>query len=269
MKKIKNNGGFTLVECVVAMAVLAIMSLLLAMILSVTVTARNNNRAVESEVDRQVSRIVENADITSEDYTKQIEFKKTDAAGAVIYSETIPGAADVDAHGNSYDIDAERVYDTDAENAEIDALKYDFDRYTVFDNIANGNTTTPPPAAHSNKAYGSEENTISISESNDDDGTKTEIKVKWTVSYNPKVSSDEKALKLILPKDFSDLNFGGMSKNQMLMINKDTVRIQSDNAVSAEIEFVLPRASFDKYVDLQTYFGVGISGVGNSISFTL
>lgn len=45
--KLKSKKGFTLVECVVAMAVLAIMSLLLMMILNVTVMTRNSNMKTE------------------------------------------------------------------------------------------------------------------------------------------------------------------------------------------------------------------------------
>ncbi|MDE6579467.1 MAG: type II secretion system GspH family protein, partial [Ruminiclostridium sp.] len=47
MKKLRRKNGFTLVECVVAMAVLAIMSLLLTMILSVTLKTRNSNMQLE------------------------------------------------------------------------------------------------------------------------------------------------------------------------------------------------------------------------------
>ena len=57
MRKLRKNGGFTLVECVVAMAVLAVMTLGLMMILSVTVKQRNLNTQKERNIDEQVEQV--------------------------------------------------------------------------------------------------------------------------------------------------------------------------------------------------------------------
>lgn len=57
MRKLRKNSGFTLVECVVAMAVLAVMTLGLMMILSVTVKQRNLNTQKERDIDKQVEQV--------------------------------------------------------------------------------------------------------------------------------------------------------------------------------------------------------------------
>ena len=60
MKKLRKNSGFTIVECVVAMAVLAVMALGLMMILNATVRQRNLNTQLERDVDSQVDKVIRN-----------------------------------------------------------------------------------------------------------------------------------------------------------------------------------------------------------------
>lgn len=80
MKKLRKNSGFTLVECIVAMAVLAVMTLGLMMILSVTVKQRNLNTQMEREVDNQVEKVLQGGeDVAAEDIEDgDIVFKNKD-----------------------------------------------------------------------------------------------------------------------------------------------------------------------------------------------
>ncbi len=144
--KLKSKKGFTLVECVVAMAVLAIMSLLLMMILNVTVMTRNSNMKTERELDEQVDKIVQSPS-DKDPITQEIKFvQKVGGKEEVI--EAIPK------HGDEH-IKAEKVYD-DGNEAELDALNYDFNDYDKFDKISKGGGATPAPAdPGSDLVYGS------------------------------------------------------------------------------------------------------------------
>ena len=108
MKKLLKNSGFTLLECIVAMAVLAVMTLGLLMILNVTVKQRNQNSEIERSVDNQAENIVQGnfkvdnaafpeADIDFGVYkitgAKKVYFDGADSSfqlGAVYYVDVAP-----------------------------------------------------------------------------------------------------------------------------------------------------------------------------------
>lgn len=263
MNNLKNKSGFTLVECVVAMAVLAIMSLLLMMILTVTVSARNSNSAMERNIDNQIDKIVDNsADKAA--YTSKIEFK-----GPGGFTEDIPAKGDVDpADGQPYNVIADRYYDSSAD-AAIGALKYDFSNYKNFQEIKNGGgTSNPPPPSGTGKIYGAEKGQITINESVTA-GT-GEKEVTWTVNYNSAApGKTEISVKIILPAGWHDVTFGGSSASKMLMIDDNTVRIESgDASVNAAIKFKISDDNYTAYGTLDKYFKNGV-GTGNTITVNL
>jgi prepilin-type N-terminal cleavage/methylation domain-containing protein len=260
VKKLKSKGGFTLVECVVAMAVLAIMSLLLMSILTITINARNNNQKLENDIDRQVDLIVENGADTAA-YTSQIVFNCPDGAG--VFTEAIP------ANGTD-DIKAEKHYDADAD-AALGAIKYDFSNYKKFQEIKNGGgiPTTPTPSPSGiGKIYGAEKNEITVNESVI--ANIGEKKVTWTVNYNSaKPGAKEIAVKIILPAGWHNVSFGGSSAGKMLMIDENTVRIESgDASVNAAITFDISDDDYTAYGSLDKYFNNG-TGTGNTITVNL
>ncbi len=258
MKVIKNKKGFTLVECIVAMAVLAIMSLLLMSILTITINARNSNQKIEKDIDRQVDLIVGNG-AESIAYTSQIVFNCPDGAG--VFTEAIP------ANGTD-DIKAEKHYDSDAD-AAIGAIKYDFSNYKKFQEIKNGGgTTNPPPASGNGKIYGAESSSIQINENVDNNAG--EKKVTWTVNYSSaKPGANEISVKIILPSGWHDVSFGGTSAGKMLMIDDNTVRIESgDASVNAAITFYISDDNYTAYGSLDKYFNNG-TGTGNTITVSL
>lgn len=66
MKRLIKKCGFSLVECIVAMAVLSIMSLMLATILTASINTRNKNMSIERDLDKQIDNAVkENASETN------------------------------------------------------------------------------------------------------------------------------------------------------------------------------------------------------------
>lgn len=108
MKKLRKKSGFTLVECIVAMAVLSIMSLLLTMILSVALKIRNENMQLEQDLDKQVEKLA-SGDGDKEDYNDGIKFGD---------KFTIPG--------NGSNVEANKVFGDDD---GISKLEFDFSKY--------------------------------------------------------------------------------------------------------------------------------------------
>lgn len=266
MYKIKSKKGFTLVECVVAMAVLAIMSLLLMMMLTVTINARNNNRNLENDIDRQVD-LLAGVGADTAAYTSQIAFEGPDGTGT--FTEIIPAKGEIDASdGQPYNIDAEKYYDS-AADAALGVIKYDFSNYKKFVEIKNGGGTTnpPPPVSGTGKMYGSEKAQITISESVvDGSGEKT---VTWTVSYTPATIAKEMSVKVVLPAGWHDLSFSNTSASRMLLIEDNTVRIGSeDSSITASMTFTISDDSYTAYGGLDKYFKNG-TGTGNSININL
>lgn len=234
MNRFKNKNGFTLVECVVAMAVLAIMSLLLMMILNVTIAARNNNKTLEKELDEQVAKIVQ-APTTADPIAQEIEFVQ---GGAVL--EAIPK------NGDDH-IKAEKVYNDGHQN-EIDALKYDFKNYDKFDQISKGNGATPDPGDNSSKVYGSSDTSkVQISEQSvvnntDPPQTKTiTLRISFTVTaFNANVDT-VKSIKVALPATATDIKVLASSNAKTLLITENVVRIEptAKTTVYADVSFVL------------------------------
>lgn len=257
MKKIKRKKGFTLVECVVAMAVLAIMSLLLMMILTVTINSKNKSTAIEKDIDRQIDSIVGAGAVTTE-YTSEIVFNCPDGAGG-IYTESIPA-------DNNDGIKAKKRYDSTAESA-LGAIQYDFSGYEKFQDIKNGIGSTPPVTGLG-KIYGSEGNPVKITETVVDGSG--EKKVTWTVDYNSaKPDAKEISVKIILPTGWHDISFSGTSAGKMLMIDENTVRIESgDASVNAAITFDISDDDYTAYGSLDKYFNNG-TGTGNTITVNL
>lgn len=131
MKPLKSKKGFTLVECVVAMAVLAIMSLLLTMILSVTLAQRNSNIKSEKEIDKQVENIVgDKGTVETKDISSDIKFF---ANGAEL-GDVIPG--------NTDGAKAEKI-EHQGDGVNFDSLDYDL---TAIRNSRTSPTESSPAA---------------------------------------------------------------------------------------------------------------------------
>ncbi len=268
MKKLRNKKGFTLVECIVAMAVLAIMSLMLMMILNITVAARNNNMSLEKELDKQVEQLVQ-APTTSETISQKIEFIQ-ESGGTSAIIDAIP--KDGDEH-----IKAEKVYN-DGHTNEIDAIKYDFDNYDKFEQIKKGGGATPDPGNSVDKVYGSANTSSvhiyqqSVNDNYNADGTPAQTKtivlrVSFSVSSFSADVDTVKSIKVTLPPTAADIQVTGSSQALALLVTDNVLRVEptADGAVYADVSFVLTDDVFDnEYKSVKYYYeGAGSGSPAN------
>lgn len=268
MKKLKKRSGFTLVECVVAMAVLAIMSMLLTMVLNVALRQRNINMEQERELDKQVNEIVI-GDVTEEGMSQEIVFKQD---GEEV--EKIPG--------NGVDnIDANKIYNEDNES-ELDALKYDFSNYTKFEDIANGGTPDGgEPENTSSKVYGASDIVnvggkqpvyLNATVADGADGTKViKLNVRFDVASINKNQDGkvvgESAVKVVLPSSATDVSSAAVMNSTTLPISKKIVRIEPADVgtVEANITFTISDKDYtDNYKNVSYWF-TGVDSAGNSV----
>lgn len=234
MVKIKNKKGFTLVECIVAMAVLAIMSLLLMMILNITVNSRNNNQHLEREIDKQIDHIVANESVTQVPFEQTLKFEIVNS-GETSYVETIPIANDDNG------LDANKIYDKKNEvGIEVDILKYNFKDYQLFKDIKN-NTLNPPPGVNEKKAYGGAKivnGKINVS------GSKTEIlngtevigyNIILTYSCSVAEFSKTAGIKIVIPSGAYNVKKGDSTNVSTLVLTApDVIRIQPISGTSED-----------------------------------
>lgn len=81
MKKILKRKGFTLVECIVAIAIFALMSALVMQILALSIRQYRDNHHVEKDMDNQIQAIVDANNLLDRE-TTDIAFKFVSASGA-------------------------------------------------------------------------------------------------------------------------------------------------------------------------------------------
>lgn len=284
MNRFRNKKGFTLVECVVAMAVLAIMSLLLMMILNLTINSRNRNMKLDRELDEQVA-ILAGAGVETTAHTQAIAFEQ----GSTVF-ETIPPA------DTANKLEAEKVYQTGFE-AELDALKYDFKNYKIFDDIKNGGVvggttvvTTAPPLVYGAadisggaKVNISEYSKTDIKDDPSDPSKVTGYEVTLLVKFGVNSGSPEKGLKVKIPVGNYDFGYNkAFTSNavNIVLIDKDTVRIQPASGTSEEIPTTTPPIDVKAYIefkiskdDYDNNFGSVAKfysgGNGNSVDITI
>lgn len=269
MKKIKNKSGFTLVECIVAMAVLVIMSLLLMMILTASITARNNNRQLESDLDGQVNQLMADVGVTKEAFEQTIQFEVV-IPGEANYVETIP-AAGTDAVGVDHGIDADRIYALN-NDAEVDILKYDFDDYKHFKDLENGIIPGNPGNPSVGKAYGGAKinGNIEINQT-----AKTDImegsdvvgySVTLNISCNVTECSKTAGIKLVLPSGVYNVKKGSCTNvTTLALVSSDTIRIQpalgtdenqAPGNISAEVKFDISKSDYEnRFKSVGEFYG--------------
>lgn len=260
----KNKKGFTLVECIVAMAVLAIMSLLLTMILSVAVKARNVNMQIEKSIDSQLEKIAGGqAGAVSEECNSGIKLEN----GA--WSETIPG-------NSAAGVSADKKY-YENEDAEIGFLDYNFDGYDF--SKAGGVGHVPDPSGGDEekkyKSYGSAsidastkinitDNTKSISGGTEVCGIAENADHTYTVTWTIKTKfteiAPERAIMLRLPTGAGDIRRVSITdKCDLYLIQRDVIRVgcTKDTTVgdiTAKISFRMSKEDLEAYHNVSKYF---------------
>lgn len=240
MKKLRRKNGFTLVECVVAMAVLAIMSLLLMMILSVTLKTRNANMQLEKELDEQLGNLAAG----------------TDTVAHVTDTETI----DID----GISITANKVY---GQEGGVGRLENNFKDYfdklgtptPVEDNATPGANPeslkwekTKPCFGHVDLKEGTGVNIYYDESTNmkDESGTYT---VEWRVTFDVNSRPEEDSVKITLP---TGAKFIDWSTNSVLSTgnynhDKNTVR-----KLTEYIIMIRPKDADSDHIDVYLYFTI-------------
>lgn len=293
MKRLKQRSGFSLVECVVAMAVLAIMSLLLTMILSAAINTKNKNAAIEKDIDSQVENIAKDNSTVREEHNSSIEFKQE---GSVI--DTIPKNSEHGIVANKLPFSGSEV--------SLGILDYDFSAYDNFKNGAEtfhcsscDKTFTEDeldedgkcPLCHGEisgkavdqKLYGAVDirkngagkQPVTLTESVVSDAvakTKTiTLNVNFIVDSVYKSdggeSAGESALKIVLPAGLSALTTADITNSISVPIARNIVRIvpKTANVVEVNIKFTLTEKEYnDVYKNVSFYF----TGAGEGSSVT-
>lgn len=241
MKKLYKKG-FTLVECVVAMALLAVMALMLSMLLTATVNLRNNNVKVEKAIDAQVDKIA----LDNESDPNRV-------------SEALAsnGATDsVDFGGGIKITGGQKVYFSDSPDVQVGKL--------VFDSVGGGSSLPgeegdpggdgedDDPA--NKKVYGALpiSGNVSISQQSCNENGENYVMV-WRVSFTPSTFQDDFSVKVKFPDGsrlISAQNNGGSYKVHNL--GRDTIRIEptSDASVTVDVEFSIPKSKY-RYIKNQ------------------
>ena len=226
MKKLRKNSGFTLVECVVAMAVLAIMTLGLLMILNVTVRQRNANMKLENDVDGQVEKIVQEDGIVTTDI-----------------------GVDIIDFGSGAQIGGGQMVYYDDPDADLRVGRLEYDTGSVP--VVTTDPDNPPPATTAPvqdpneglgqafnsdyfKVYGAADisGMIHINEATNKkvsaDGKV--YTVTWSVEFYTKSGSQGKSLKIVLPAGSYAISCSAVANGEVAYMADSTVRIQPVNS---------------------------------------
>lgn len=271
MKKLRRKNGFTLVECVVAMAVLAIMSLLLMMILSVTLKTRNNNMQLESDIDKQVENLASGNGAVTESYNDGIAFD----------GFTIPGNSTPNVSANK----------ASGDQNGLSRLEFDFEKY--FDDMGE------PPKLGSDKddekvEVGDWEKTapcfgyidlkekVYITETKTYDETAKTYDIKWNVQFTVNSYSAVDSVKFTLPVgskftgwstptgaeykpqwESDGIGYTRKLTKYILMIrpndkSADPDPVKTELKVEVDLKFTISEEDYNEnYKNLASYFGVG------------
>lgn len=219
----RKHGGFTLVECVVAMAILCIMSLLLMMIMSVTVQQRNKNMQLERDIDTQVVELANNApsDPTATPSTEPV-------VNNIVFSDSGTWTEAIPADGVAGVVAKKKVYPND--NVALGALNYDFSAYNVVTAPSSGTAATsgatPDPDS---EIYGGCEL----------DGTptinKNDSQKQITISFKCKNHAQDKSMKYTLPEGVELDEITTKSNAKVSIISSNVIRIEPVGAVGSNV----------------------------------
>lgn len=254
MKRFNKKSGFTLVECVVAMAILAVMTLFLAMMMQIIVNLRNYNTKMEKDIDEQANHIVNADGVVEQELTGddgKIDF------GDGVY---IPG-------GN-------KIYFDDPEsNAQVGGLQYDIGNIPTPGGSSgdsggeDGDEDTDDDSEDDQpKGYGAakvKDNTITAQEASTSDKTGDIYHIKWTFSFTPVEFDNEMGIKIALPASAIKIEdgFSGNSWEKIYkfhVLGNNVVRFQIINVdntyKTVEVLFDIPKEEYEKFGSIAGYF---------------
>lgn len=262
-----HKKGFTLVECVVAMAILVVMALLLSMLLTATVNLRNHNKTVENEIDEQVDKLASKQDLT--------EQAITDSGISFNNGIIIPGT------------NAKKLYFEDS-NVQMGAIDYGFNDIELpsFDDEDDPSDSDDEgddaEARKARKVYGAvETSSVTITEEVDpvlNDGVYT---MKWRIMFTASSCSEVKSLKIVLPSGADNVYYDADWKYTVHGLGDRVVRIcpKSNQSITLSLTFTVPESSYVYYEEAEEgkepqakpesfyHYFKGVTG-GNTVTLT-
>ena len=254
LKKLKDNRGFSLAECVVALGLLSIMSLMVAMVLTGAIRIKNQTMSKEEEIGEQIHAIA-NDDVGESGMLEATPFDKELA----FYN----GTDIVDSIADEVNkISADRIYDSQA-SMQIGALKYDYGSYQ------SEIKKEQDRASGKELIYGGAKlsHALSVTESE-----KTEngdfYDVKWVVNFSVGSYAPDESMKIVLPYgSVFDTFPAGVSNQNIMGISKDTIRFEPNSTTtSVTISFKVPKENYQGEYPITTHFGV--EKQSNQVTYT-
>lgn len=256
LQQLRAKKGFTLVECMVAIAIFAMMSLIVMQILTIAIQRYARNDRVEKDLDIQLEKLVKaNGTVERSTFDLTLEFLKPDASSA--------GSMTVSNIG---------VYGSDDENSErleLNSLKYD-----EFD-VAETNPNPTPDADDDEGGLGVVKNymhiygskgigSVYVSETSDTvaNGIHT-IKLDFQVNDPDKVldAAYINSIKIALPASSNSYRLSNISPTPLKsLFLGNTVRMydfgtnDGSTYYTFSVEFRLADADYAEYGSFAKYF---------------
>lgn len=248
LNKLRRKKGFTLVECIVSMAIFALMSAIVMQILAISLAQHRRNHVVEKDMDAQIQNIVnENALVERE--TADIAMKFVNASGGSMNTVTIK------------DVNIQRNESENGDRLELNTLDVNIMPDENGGNKNNQGAGMVTDDIHIYGTKGCEEVYVK--------GTDTvangihTILLDFQVYTNDSVISQAEscAIKVALPVSSKGIVVTPDSTMAYSMLTSTTVRFNDKDFNSKEttytmhIKFTLTEEQYDKeYVSFAKYF---------------
>lgn len=275
MKKLRKNSGFTLVECLVAMAVLAVMTVGLMMILNATVRQRNHNMQLERDVDKQVEQVINQDDtvVTKEDVADiKISDDMKISGVQKVYSED----ADSDLQIGVFSIPLTGTPGgVISSGAVVTKGQSPSDLYKVYGaNKLAGDEVSISCSLTDTKGPSTGTDIYKYIDSEGKECTDFYYDVKWNIRFKVMGDvSDELSVKVVLPPSVKILECrAGRCCKYVHELGNNTVRIQAEvsgEEVAATVIFRVPASEYESAKSqkayLEDHFGVKDDDLDNII----
>ncbi len=261
LQRLRAKKGFTLIECMVAIAIFAMMSMIVMQILGIAIQSYARNDRVEKDLDRQLESLVKsNNTVERSTFDLTLAFLNSDGdeAGAI---DNIPiGVLGTD--------------ESMAQGLELNTLDYDLDALPTDpdkdkDKPEDSDDKTPGVVKDYMHLYGSRgfDNIFVQEESDVLNGDIHTIRISFKVADSQKVLDKTfiNSIKVALPESASNFKVMNTSGGISSLFLGHTVRmfLEKSNGSTAfdfTIEFRLPDDKYDdEYGSFMKYFVNGDS----------
>lgn len=256
LKRLKKNKGFTLVECVVALALLAIMSTMVMTILSMASQVHAANRSAEQEMDEQVAGMAQGAITETTEVEPVIQFYNGSTA-----------VASIDGSETGVNINFNR---DSASSYPLNGLDFDCEAYQDYVSEEAGGQEDASSNARVYGACDTSSVTVSQTGATLDSATGT-YTITWQCSFSVSEAQEVLAMKVVTPIGAEFKSASGSNCSTRLISDR-TVRIQpsASGGCAAIIQFTLSESSYNSfYRSFANYMRNSSSGAAIDTSTTV